>query len=149
MVVKGSVFKYGENVGYFLTDWYDATISSIEKILQYKIKNDVKSDPLEVFKNTFRELYDSGSLKIASSKEQFRLNIDFLGYENDNLFTCINASIEKAINNRCKEKGLAYIPPTSKQLCHNNIILEEKPRRFSQHRSDNTRSTMISIKKFF
>lgn len=144
-----SVFKYGEYTGCSLSDWYNATIFSIEKILQNKLKNDEKSDPIEVFKNTFQELYDSGALKIASSKEQFRLNIDFIGYENGNFFTCINASIEKAINSRCKEKGLAYIPPTLKQLCHNGIILEDKPKRFSQCRSDNARPTMISIKKFF
>ena len=144
-----TIFKYGENVGYSLSDWYNETIFSIEKVLREKLENDVKSDPLEVFKNIFKELYDSGSLKIASTKEQFRLDLEFIGYENGNFFTCINASIEKAINNRCKEKGLAYIPPTLKQLHHNGIILEDKPKRFSQCRSDNARPTMISIKKFF
>lgn len=144
-----SIFKYGESVEYSLTDWFNMTVSYIKKILEKKLENDMKSDPIEVFKNTFKELYDSGILKIASTKEQFRANINFIGYENGNAFTCINASVEKLINTHCKDKALSYISPTLKQLNRNGIILEERPHRFSQYRSDNTRPTMISIKKFF
>ena len=121
----------------------------LDYILSIKVDKDNNTDPINVFKNIFKELYDAGTLKIASTKEQFKNNMDYIGFEDEFYFNIINSIIEKNIKDRCREKGIAYLPPTLKQLFEEKIILNEKPSRFSQKRADNTRPTMITIKKFF
>lgn len=144
-----SVYSYAQSVNYNIENWLHDTTKYIQNILSIKIDKDINTDPINVFKNIFKELYDAGTLKIASTKEQFKNNMDYIGFEDEFYFNIINSIIEKNIKDRCREKGIAYLPPTLKQLFEEKIILNEKPSRFSQKRADNTRPTMITIKKFF
>lgn len=144
-----SIYLYAQSVNCSIGDWLYDTTKYIQNILSIKVDKDIHTDPIYVFKNTFKELYDAGTLKIASTKEQFKNNVEFIGFEDELYFNIINSTIEKYVKERCREKGIAYLPPTLKQLFEEKIILNEKPYRFSQKRADNTRPTMITIKKFF
>ncbi|WP_196595142.1 hypothetical protein [Pectinatus frisingensis] len=143
--IAGTVCGYADYAGQNITDWYNDADKFIRDFLTEKVVEDQKSDPIIVFKDIIRALYDAGELKIAPDKNTFRNDLSFVGYAENGLFIVINAALEKSIKAKCIEKGISYMQPSLVSLHEAGFIADKKATRFSLNRADNSRPTMLKI----
>lgn len=140
-----TISKYAEWSLNDINGWYFVAENFIKEFLTKKVKKDKFSDPLLVFQKTLQALYDAGELKIAENKDVFRNNIEYIGYFENRIMYAINAKLNNSIKEKCKECGIAYLPPTLPALYDAGLVVSGKVSRFSLNRIDNTRPTMVGI----
>ncbi|WP_196592154.1 hypothetical protein [Pectinatus frisingensis] len=143
--IAQTVLGYARYAGHDIDVWNDNASQLIRDFLTKKVVEDQKADPIVVFKNAFKALYDAGEIKIAPDKNTFRNNVGFIGYTEDRFFIIINAALEKSIKAKCVEMGISYLQPSLASLYEARLLANKKVVRFSLNRADNSRPTMLKI----
>lgn len=143
--IAQTVQGYADYAGQNINNWNNCAQQLIQGFLSQKIIEDKESDPVAVFRNMFRALYDAGEIEIASDKKIFQSNINFIGYSENGQFVVINEIIRKNIKSKSREKGLSDSQPSIQILFEEGIASKDKAIRFSVKRANSTRPTMLYL----
>jgi len=140
-----TVVGYAASVGIDIADWDQEAQDLIKSYLLDKVRQDIKADPVEIFRQAIKDLYDSGDMKIASDKLTFKDHKEFLGYREANKFFVIYKRLKDRVMEWCGQQHIAYMEPDLSLLYQRKILLEEHPVRFTTDRYDTSRPTMLVI----